>query len=822
MEVINWNKIREKLVRYCSSAFAENRIILTQEELEENIDVFYNFVSLSLPYPEIAFIRREMMNGLQLACVDEVGEVTPLKTVANLLDAYMKKLISYVGLATYESVKDKMQMDLLKVFGYWGLVIPSIKEETIENSKGSADAFYLLGMTVLTRNKVHNSPVMDDSEVTHRLKCVVAFYIYLIYKNKAQLLRKNPELAKQELHYFENNQENALLYDYISYGNSSIQIKKRYVSTYAKHLLYRTSPMPEQELVSKMQAFSDNSLKEAAAKRLLAEIETSGEIDPISRVPKKYSLTEKEHDRIHVAEDNYNLSLKGFNASMQDVITRYNLRIKVEDITKLLMDYLAAQYNYDIDEAIGDVEKAEKPNYKSFTEKLKDLGCQSDKCKALFKELLCISRDNDVILRVSAGQAFRRISNPDLFNEYVRRADRKVWVDTQILLYLLCYNDDYARYEHPSYKTAMVLFNLPPGNGNFHFKVAHFYLNELTSHLRQALLLVSLVDLPFARNKNMSNNVFYRHYRKLHDSSGLPENVESFADYLEDNFHIMEEEAFAPDFENIAEGIIETKLSDFNIEVEWEDQQPSKDMKASEEVFKSLAKPENNFVPKVGKTLSNDAWMGLCLFKHSEEQKPIFITMDNQFEPYRRQYMNQYKRGASFNWHLFSPAEFVNHIDFINFKVNADNLTDSLISIIETSEMKDKTINVIDSISRFLDIPNMTSGQRKKYSTWVNDLFQSEEFAYKTSKAQKEEFPAGILRFLEAQDSVFTYFSEKSDDSIKNFQRMLQNEDNFKIYLEVLSSYVSTESANKQDLILKVEGNLEDFLNPNSQQTAQG
>jgi len=234
---INWNKIKEKVRRYCSSAFAENRIVLTPEELGEDINIFYNFVGLSLPYPEIGNIRNEMLYGLQKACIDEIGEVSPLKTVATLFDTYMKKLICYTGLASYESIKGKMQMDLLKIFGYWGMIIPSFDENTIESLKGNADARYLLGMTILTRNKVHNAPIMDDSEVTRRLKCVIAFYVYLIHKNKQVLLRKKPELAKLDLHYFENNEENALLYDYISYGNSSVQIKKRYVSTYAKHQL---------------------------------------------------------------------------------------------------------------------------------------------------------------------------------------------------------------------------------------------------------------------------------------------------------------------------------------------------------------------------------------------------------------------------------------------------------------------------------------------------------------------------------------------------------------------------------------------------------
>lgn len=819
---INWHKIKEKLRRYCTSAFAENRIVLTPEELDEDLTIFYNFVGLSLPYPNIGNIRNEMLYGLQKACIDEIGEIPPLKTVATLFDTYMKKIICYTGLAPFESIKDEMQMALLKRFGYWGMIIPSFKDETIESLRGNADARYLLGMTILTRNKVHNAPIMDDSEVTKRLKCVVAFYVYLIHKNKQKLLRKKPELSKQDLHFFENNEENALLYDYISYGNSSVQIKKRYVSTFAKHQLYRKSPLSEQELLEKMLTFSENTLNGPAAKRLLVELENNKDITPTSKTPKRYRLSDRERERIQEAEENYNLSLNSFNTSMSEAISRYGLKVKVEDMTKLLMEYLAAQYNYDIDEAIGDIEIIKKPSYKSFTAKLKDLGCPTEKCKDMFKELLCISRDNDIIVRVSAGKAFRKISNPDLFNEYVRRADRKVWLDTQILLYLLCHNDDYAKYNHQTYKTAMALFHLPPGHDNFHFKVAHFYLNELTNHLRQALLLICIVDLPFAKGRNMSNNVFYRHYRMLHDTDGLPYEVDTFADYLENNFHVTESEAFASDFENIAEGVIEAKLAAFNIESEWEDQLSPKDMKVSEDVFKSLTKSNSGLVQKNGKTLLNDAWMGLCLFKHNEEQKPIFITMDNQFEPYRRQYIERYKRGASFNWHLFSPVEFVNHIDFINFKVNSENLTDSLISIIETSEMKDKTINVIDSINRFLDIPNMTHGQRKKYVTWVNELFQSEEFAYKSGKTPKEDFSDGIIRFLDAQDGVFSYFSEKNDESMKDFQRMLQIEDNFKKYLEVLSSYVSTETANMKDLILTVEGNLEKFLRPQTAPTAEG
>ncbi len=812
---INWRAIKEKLLLYCKNAFSENSIVLTQEELEEDLIVFYNFVGLSLPYPEIGNIRKEMMTALQAACIDEIGTVAHLKRVATLFDAYMKKLITYVGINTFENIKSKLQMDLLREFGYWGVVIPNYKEDNIDHFKGSRNASYLLGMTILTRNKVHLSPIMDDSEVTYRLKCVVALYIYLIHKNKQALLLKNPALAKHEENYFGNNPEDALLYDYISYGNSSVQIKKRYVCTYAKHQLYSAGTLTEQELIEKLKCFSDNSLKDGATKRIVEELASNKDIELTSHAPKKYTLPDKERVRIQDAEENYNMSLQSFNNSMQEVINRYGLKAKEKEITNLLMQYLAAQYHYDIEEALGDVEREDKPNCHEFMAKLKDLGCPSEKNKDLFRELLCISRDNDVLVRVCAGKAFQSISKPELFNDYVRKADRKVWLDTQILLYLLCDNDDYAKYDHPSYRTAMALFRQPAANNYFHYTVAHIYMSELTNHLRLALLLIGVVDLPFAKGRNMSQNVFYRHYRKLHDNGGLPDGIESFADYMFDNFNLSEEDAFEPDYDSIAEGIIEGKLDEFEIKVERLQQLSSIEIHNSEELFNRVAR-NLNLPMKPDKTLFNDAWMGSSLFKHEEQQKPIFITMDNSFEPYRKLYLGKYKRSSSFNWHLFSPAEFLNHIDFIDFRVNAENLTDSLISIIETSEVKDKTLDIIDRVNRFLDIPQLSSNQRKKYMGWVNDLFQRDEYAYKADTPAKDVKTASIYRFLDAQDSVFSYFAEKDEESIKNFHKMLKNEDGFKEYLNVLNKYASEIEANRDDLILAVEVNLEDFLNPNT------
>lgn len=807
----NWSKISEKAFSYCKSAFQENHLPFSETDIHDAINVFYNFVNLSVPYPEIGGLGKEMLRGLQGACIEDIGGVSHLKIVASLEDSFMKKLIVLSGIDTFSNVSSLMQMALFKKLGLWGSVIPNFENTDIESYKGQTNGMYLLGMTVLTRNRIHSSPDWDDSDVTFRLKHVIAFYIYLICRFKTQLLARDSRLAIQEQNYFEENPDNALLYDYLSYGSSSVEIKKRYVRTFVEHQLYRTGDMEEELLLSKMQEFSDHSLKIDAAKRILSELVKEASLIIVKHIPKTYGLSVEEQTRIHEAEENYNLAFQSYIASMSEILSRYGIKdSSINTVNQLLMDHISAQYNYDIEEAIGDSEHAEKADYKLFISQLKAEGCLESKENDLYKELLLLNRNNDIVVRISAGRAFRRVSNPDQFNEYFRKADRFVWIDTQILLYLICYNEEYSQYNNPLYKTALTLFRHSISNQHFHFKVAHFYINELIYQLRQALLLISIVDMPFAQRINMSRNVFYQHYRQLKQNDGLPPEVDTFADYMQDNFDLYAEDAFALDFPAIARGVIESKFDEFDIKIETVHQPDYKDLGNSETIFISVSSIDGAS-PKQGKTLNNDAWMGVTLFTHSDEQKPIFITLDSSFEPYRKQYMQKYRRGLPFNWHLFSPSAFVNHLDFIDFKVNADNLTDDLISIVESDEVKDKTITVIDRINRFLDIPHISISQRKKYISWVGDLFQKDEFAYKQDESVSNSVSPGIIRFFDAQDYVFSYFHEQGG-AIKQFQNMLIEEERFVQYLGLLKEYASSIQASKEDLLLKVEIELEDYL----------
>ena len=807
----DWGKIKDSIFSYCKFAFNETGISILDSEIEEAILIFYNLVNLKFSYAMLASLPIEMLSTLQNVCVNNTGNQTNLRTLSTLLDSFCKKILIVSNLRKYNQIDRKCLRDLLNFTGCCSLHI-QINNQNIESYRQSNGEIYIIGTAYLTRNQVHNSPAWDMAEIFRRLRYVLASYILLVHKLKHLLLQNEPNLSKQLVRYFEKNEENALLYDYISYGKSSMFIKNRIIHTYIIHQLSKCGSLTEQELIEKLNIFSDNSLSASATTRRLDVLIKENCIFISKKVPKTYELTTDEYNRIREAENSYNAAWSRFNADVTDLLSRYSLDSHLDDIINITNQLFESQYNYDIEETLSEFSNETHVTSDACLEILNSIvgwGCTQDDAKSLYVGFLNICKDNDILVRINAGKAFRKLSNPDQFNSYVRKAERNIWLDTQILLYLMCYNEDFAPYDHVYYKAALNLMRIP-NDGTYHFKVSSYYVRELVYHLRQALLLVSLVDSEFALHFPLSNNVFYRHYYSLHNNDGLPAEIDSFADYLFFHFELEESDVYGSDFYQIAENVIDRIFEEFHIDIVPVTGLEEKIINNSESMFHEAAK-EMNMKPKEGHALRNDSCMGVILFDNKDDHKPIFLTYDSMFEAYRKVYSNRYKRGKSFCWHLFSPSKFINHIDFINFKINATNLTDDLISLIEIPSVKDKTISVIDRFNKFLDIPNISSGLRKKYIRWASDLFVSKEFEY-TPDSSPEPNSEQLNKFFNTQDSILAHFYEIGSKQLTDFQNMLKNEDQFKLYIKCINSYSKSPDDNIQSLIKSVEQKVFEYI----------
>lgn len=292
----------------------------------------------------------------------------------------------------------------------------------------------------------------------------------------------------------------------------------------------------------------------------------------------------------------------------------------------------------------------------------------------------------------------------------------------------------------------------------------------------------------------ISTNVFYRHYYWLSENSGLPEGVESFRDYLEDMFELEESDAFDKDYETIATGVVESILQeDFSIDI---DATPcfENGLDEVQELYRQVLK-DNLCDDKPYKALINDSLEYMVLFNQPmDKPEPFFLTWDKSFGFMRSAYKRKYKRGSSsLFFHLFSPAKFVNHVDLVDFKVNANTLSDDLLSLIESHNYKQTTYNVIDTINRFLDIPDISPEKRKAYIKKIQkEIYQDDSFSYEQSEIEQQE-STNKKSFAFISQELFNHYKDNGQGYTRSYRNMLLDEDSFEKFIAIISEYLNNK-----------------------------
>lgn len=178
-----------------------------------------------------------------------------------------------------------------------------------------------------------------------------------------------------------------------------------------------------------------------------------------------------------------------------------------------------------------------------------------------------------------------------------------------------------------------------------------------------------------------------------------------------------------------------------------------------------------------------------------DKPEPFFLTWDKSFGFMRSAYKRKYKRGSSsLFFHLFSPAKFVNHVDLVDFKVNANTLSDDLLSLIESHNYMQTNYNVIDTINRFLDIPDISPEKRKAYIKKIQkEIYQDDSFSYEQSEIEQQE-STNRKSFAFISQELFNYYKDNGQGYTRSYRNMLLDEDSFEKFIAIISEYLNNEA----------------------------
>lgn len=809
--------IKQEIKKFSKAAFEENGITINDVQLDNSIKLFFNVLAMNTNYSLLNGLASDLTQALQEVLVNGVGKIPSLRAVAASFDPFAKKIIVMAGLNSYHNIKSLTMMPLFKVMNIISS-IPNIDDSTIESYKGNSNGLYIFGTAYLTRNKItHNSPDWDMSEVVRRTKYIISLFILIITKLSDSLLLKYPDLSQDKFFQYGDNTDSQIVYDFISYSKPTNKIKNQVVNSFIVHFLYNEGETHVSNLKEKIVDFADGSLTVTASMRMIQNLLSKHQLTYKDSANTIISLSDEEYNRVAILVNDYNDSLLLFNSDIEKIIIDKNLKISQEMLIKKIGVFLESNFNIDIIEAT-DLNACEQQYkyYQELIDVIKTGGIDDRIAEEAFKQIIEVCRKNDIIIRISAGRVFSKLSNPDLFGEYVRSLSRDVFLDTQILLYILCINSDFLAYDNIYYRIAKNILELGDNNRKFSLKVSRHYLSEIIYQVKQALFLIQFTEIPSFHNSLISTNVFFQYFYWLKENDGLPENISSFREFMKEMFYLDEKDAFSKNYESIAMGALESRLTeDFGIKIFNAPTFDASELTMVQGLYANTIK-ENKCEEKPYKTLLNDSIQCLILFNYSiDSPEPFFLTWDKTFSFMRTSYKDKFKRGSSsLFFHLFSPAKFINHVDLVNFRINASTLSDDLLSLIESHNFKATTYGVIDTINKFLDIPSITVQKRKAYITKIKkEIYKDDLFSYDQMDTENHQ-SINRKSFTFISQQLFNYFKDKGTGATKQYRNMLLEEEAFEFFIAIVSNYIKDENNNDINVVIKLIEELITRYNP--------
>ncbi|MFD2034497.1 hypothetical protein ACFSKL_06825 [Belliella marina] len=815
--MISWEDIKLKIHSAVRKPLTSGDPNFTEDEIAKGILLFRKIILYKSGEPELDGLSKIMVPALQDSLLDKKGELPSLRLLADCLEPFYKKILL---ICKSHSFRDLDKLTLIPVLKRIDINTalstqqnkddyPQLKESNLDSFKHESEYLYEICNTYLVRNKVHNSPEFSDLETLTYVKDLLVVYIYTVLKYSKQidiLVDSSHDLdsSKKVL----NGGENKILFDFISFGNSTTEIKTQIIESYILHKLLDSGKLPQKTIKEGLEEYLDYSLTSDFFRRSIEKLRTKKKIE-YNKDTEELNLSSGEQKRLVKVQSLFNDNKELFLLYYSDIIELYGVKEHSDKILEKLKDFFVVNYNIDIKEICDeDSYDNEDSILEGFLLFIRTLLNEKDSIN-LVKDLLKLCEESDFILRLSASTVIGNLTNPVHFENYIRKQKRLVYLDTQLILHALCtgYLSN-CEYDNVYFRIVDELLKFQKSNPNIEFRFSRYYLSEVAYQLRMALLLI-----PFegTTKHKLSTNVFYEFYEYLHSNDLLEADHQSFSDFLENWLLITEDDALEADCEKIISSNISSLLLDeLNISVStlpfYEDKE------TAVTVLDGIIKDRRyKLSSKSHYTMSNDALM-VCHLANKEihQDEPFFLTWDKSFTPFRSAFKQKFKRQELISWHLFNPSKFINHMSLLEFKIDPKSITNEYLPILDSLGLHEKVKTIFDSMNRLTDIKDISKKQRRRYVQLTQQVFNEQEFGYEVD--QPEMIDNVIKPFETILDNINKYYHSHSKHSIEKYKKMMLKEEYFKKLLEIIISEISNGPEISNDLTSNIDKLLNDFL----------
>ena len=608
-------------------------------------------------------------------------------------------------------------------------------------------------------------------------------------------------------------------FELISFGSDTLEIRNRVIGSYIIHELFKHKQLTLNIIKERVKEKFNVEEDENYCRRQLEKHRQKDRVK-YSKSTQFYSLTGGEILKLQRIKDDIEFEENFLIFELHKILKEYELEKYVKEFVSAIAGFYKNQYNKDISEIneynLGfDFEHDAIRNFQSFiNDMLPENGNENTN---LFNQIISLCDKINFLKRVSAGDLIAECVNSLEFPSYTQRQDKTVYLDTPVLLYLFCalYSSD-SNFDNIYYRACVDLLNY---NKNGEIKLRLFvssnYLRETAFLLINAIKVAPFSDNEYYRKLGKTSNPYFMFYKYLKDYGELESHIHNFSDFLGDMgfnraFSIVEDRK-AIDFVNSK---LKHILNTNGFEVfDLHDYKNDRDFKfkyieireylTSVYIKKRISRSES--------AIKNDALM-LCELYDSDVEKtdPTFITWDNTFFEFRKQY-HQNHPDANY-WHLFRPSKYLDHLSIINFEIRENALSQDVYSIIESDfDIQGRLKTLKDVLSRIIDLKTASGTKLTNEIVEIREKYIFEIHKEVTEKQFEASQPIDEL----IVDLSNYYLEETGKYNLSQFSSVLNTEimfDKIIVYFTDEVEFYKVNGRRNTERFCKMDSIISSFL----------
>lgn len=513
--------------------------------------------------------------------------------------------------------------------------------------------------------------------------------------------------------------KNKVIYDMFTTGSNVANIKYDFINSFIQYYLLENSKKTIDDIQKQVNTQLTDNLSQ---KTILSQLDYQVKRGILVKDNfQRYSLSATTRGEFEKLRETSEILLQSLVLTIQQCLEKYGLHKFTNQVCNKLIELYNAHYNSEIEEISQSRDSKNISEHKVFEDLegyLKTLPYTGE-VNTVVKDILLSVSDNVYLNKIAVTTMFTNLFKSNSFEEYFSVFKKNIYLDTQVLLQVICWSFKNTDYDDMQYGAVKYLMQqVTSQKDKVCLLTTREYVEEAVYHLWEAYQLQRLLQIPAITELGPSKNVFFNFY--LHLLNIGEANYADFTDFLYDLLgdDISVEGMGQNEFVHEISGRIEKFLEYCGIEVittryydELRVAQKEYDLHLLDKRYSKPRRAQNNDL--------------ICMLYLSEEcnhinpdsnllDEPFFITWDSTFYTFRKKFLNKFK-GRSY-FYIYTPMKFANRLSVMNLKINTACINYDIISLAENNfKYSNESISFIDTLSSFFrsdDANNWKLGQK--------------------------------------------------------------------------------------------------------------